>query len=415
MGLVMKVRPLTWSLPIEGAGSAMFFEAEGVRRERTGVHAVVRISIEDEMLTYSAINCDKDEDRTRLANAALKRIPAFIRPALENGNVKTVLDAFCRDLWRRHIDESGFRGELMAGDPDIGPPRQLAGPYVLEGGGTLIYGPPGRGKSTVALAAAVSLDAGCAKVWPVRAAARTMYVNIERSPDSMRHRLARTNAALGLDPKRPLPFLNARGRPLVDIEDGIAQDIEEHGVEVLIVDSISRAGAGDLNKPDAANRIVDTLNGLCPTWVALAHTPRLDDTHVYGSVHFEAGEDVGVRLVSSTSGDGAVTGVGLQVTKANDMRKPPLACYALTWDDGGLTDIRPARRREFPELEGGAMSIGDEIAELLLMTGALSATEIAAEIGRPRQNVSEKLNSDPRFVRVRRDGKSVLFGVRGEA
>ncbi len=111
----------------------------------------------------------------------------------------------------------------------------------------------------------------------------------------------------------------------------------EPAADVVILDSISRAGVGDLNENQPVNRAIDMLNRLAPTWLAIAHTPRADETHVYGSVHFEAGEDLGVGLIAQTSMDGLLTGVGLRVDKANDLPKNiPLGIHAMEWDERGV-------------------------------------------------------------------------------
>jgi hypothetical protein len=126
---------------------------------------------------------------------------------------------------------------------------------------------------------------------------------------------------------------------------------------------------------------------------------------------FEAGQDIGVRLVSQSM-DG-MTGIGLDVTKANDFAKPPMSIYALEWGLDGLKAIRSARRHEFPEIEaGGTVSLAQQIEEYLLQVGKASGTDTAQAIGRNRQNVSATLSSDPRFAVVEKRGRVVLYGVR---
>ncbi len=394
---------------IPETGSHILFRVRDPRKERTGIHGTVAIMHGDILLSWSRLNVERDEDRTRLANSAHRNLPPLDRNAWPNGHLKHALDLFCAGLWQQHVRD--IAGELMEGDPDIGPPKQIVGPFIIQGGGTIIYAPPGRGKSYIALLMAVSLDASCDKVWPVRESRRTVYINMERSRDSMRHRLARVNLALGLDSRRPLTFVNARGRSLADIADGLRYTIKEHGIEALFLDSISRAGYGDLREGDVATRIVDALNGLCPTWCSLAHTPRANEEHVYGSIHFEAGEDIGVRLLTQ-AGEG-MSGVGLEISKANDLAKPPMAAYALTWGPDGLEDIRPARRHEFPEIEAGkALNLTEEITEYLLMVGSATGSQVAGAIGRSRQKVASTLYNVPLFVVARKEGKQVFYGVK---
>jgi hypothetical protein len=104
--------------------------------------------------------------------------------------------------------------------------------------------------------------------------------------------------------------------------------------------------------------------------------------------------------------------MSLEITKANDMPKPPVEVLALEFDEGGLTAVRRSSLKEFPSLASGKpQDVADQVFDLLRDAGAMSATDIANELGCNRQNVSALLNADQRFVRVRKEGKSVLYGV----
>jgi len=391
-----------------GTGNRLQFAAENIRRERTGVHATVGISMNGRALSWDNLNVERHRERTTIANAAHKQLDELDKGVWPEDEHRQAFDLFCYGLWREHVKT--IVGGPLEGDPDIGPPRQLVGPYCLEGGGTFAFAPPGAGKSYTLLAMAVSLDAGCSKIWRVPEPRRAMFVNLERSKDSLRYRLSRVNAALGLDPRRPLIFENRRGRSLFDIAEGIAETARRHQVEALFVDSISRAGAGDLKEPSIGNRVVDALNSLCATWVALAHTPRADDSHIFGTMMFTAGADVEIRLTAQAQA--SVTGIGMEVTKINDLPKPPMSIHAFYWGPAGLEDIRPARTHEFPELEAGrGMTLAEEVADYL-MQGKASATEVSAALDRNRSAVSTLLNRDRRFVLVEKRGRVAYFGLR---
>ncbi len=178
------------------------------------------------------------------------------------------------------------------------------------------------------------------------------------------------------------------------------------------MDSISRAGMGDLTQNEPVNAIMDALNGVCPTWFAIGHTPRNDATHVYGGVHFDAAADMTVQILTQHTEE--ALGVGLQVIKVNDIAKPPLYVLALEFDNRvGLISISKARPHQFPEIDAGkGASMGEEIEGLLMEIDKAAATDIARELGRNRSNVATVLRSDPRFVCVARDGKRVLYGLR---
>ena len=57
------------------------------------------------------------------------------------------------------------------------------------------------------------------------------------------------------------------------------------------------------------------------------------------------------------------------------------------------------------------MSLADEVGEYLLGVGKATTTEIAEEVGRPRQKVSAVLQA-PQFVRLGRDKNGVFYGVK---
>jgi hypothetical protein len=315
-----------------------------------------------------------------------------------------------REAYQQALDRE-LTVENMEPSGDLAVVRICAS-YLIQGGGSILFSPPGRGKSYTVMAMAVSVDSGCNKIWPV-VQRKVMYVNLERSRDSMRFRLASVNKALGLPAERPLPFLNARGRSLAEVYDYVRRGVERYQIEAVVLDSISRAGMGDLTENESANRTVDLLNRLCPTWIALGHTPRADEKHVYGSVHFDAGMDIGIQLLSQTQD--LLTGIGLQVTKANDIRLPPLQVIALEWGEEGLREIRPARKREFIEIEAGKRTgLEQEIEEYLLLGGDAGAGEIAAALKRNRSNVAALLAKSARFVQTRKEGRQSFYGVRGD-
>jgi len=192
----------------------------------------------------------------------------------------------------------------------------------------------------------------------------------------------------------------------------VERHIAKHGAEVVFVDSISRAGGGDLNANEAANRIIDTLNHIAPTWVGLAHTPRADESHLYGSVHFEAGADVVVQLASEQEEMGPL-GIGLQVTKVNDGPKGPMWIGALEFDQSGLTLVRRARPGEFPDVEQMRKMSGKEMLRQHLMdVGALDANQAAEDLDMDRSQVAHYFSDTRVFVKGGKVGRRQLYAVR---
>lgn len=207
-------------------------------------------------------------------------------------------------------------------------------------------------------------------------------------------------------------MMNARGKSLADVEDGIANAVDREGVQVGFLDSISRAGYGDLIDNRVANQTIDIMNGLFPSWVGIAHSPRNDATHMFGSMHFEAGADIIVQLLTEYQ-DNRI-GVGLQVVKANDMKRPPLGSVGYEFDEFGVSRIWRPMTSDFPELlalKAASGGLTEEIRLFLLGNGEAWADDIAKAIAHSRGSVAKLLAASPMFTVVRRDGHKLIYGV----
>ncbi|MDR7495291.1 MAG: AAA family ATPase, partial [Armatimonadota bacterium] len=342
------------------SGDELVLQASDVHRTRTGTHARVDVGLNGTVLAYSAFNVDRDEDRVRLANRAHARLGALGQVWTAHW-LQRALDAFCRDLWERWVETDAL-------EPLQGECRELEyvlRPYVLDGGGTILFGGPGTGKTYLATLWARLIERGDGRFWPVRRRP-VVYLQLERSARLFARRIALVNRALGYPDDLPLLAKIARGRRLADIADGIRSQLQPG--TVVFLDSISRAGAGSLKEDETANQIIDTLNSISDTWVALAHTSHAqrdaEDAHAYGSVHFQAGADVLVHLVSQHAPfDRARLGLSLRVMPgSNDVVAPP-ELLAMEFDDRGLRAIRRAAASEFTDLVPAARSTAERAAE----------------------------------------------------
>lgn len=390
----------------------VMFRADGLRRTSTGIHAKVTIGLNNTRLGYDNFNIERDGDRGRLLNGAVKLIEkdkALLFAAFPKEHWKHELDLFCDLAWDTWV--GGAVPEPMAGDPNI-PIAFALKPYIIEGGGSILFGPPGRGKSYVLILMAVSIDAGINKFWPVKQS-RVLVINLERSASSFQRRLGQVNRALGLGHDRGLLVLNARGKSLADIASLVEETIRKHGVTTVFLDSMSRAGFGDLTSNQVGNAIVDTLNNLAPTWMGIAHSPRSDDGHVFGSVHFDAGADVVVGLSSEQRE--LTTGIGLSIVKANDVGKQPMGMLGLKFEvDIGLVEAYVPRKAEFPELVASRrMTLEELIKDVILDTPGAKATadEVASALGRDRSNMSRFLSGHNDFVKIP-DGRKTYYAVK---
>jgi hypothetical protein len=372
----------------------LLFEATNIRHSRTGLHARTEISNgEGAVLAFDHFNLERDEDRRRLSNSAATRLGDMKRhgPA-----IRVRFDEFCRRVWHTYI-RAEVPEALTAAEPTG--VDWLIEPFVAKGAGTILYGPPKACKSWLGLlwSAALLTDGG-----PWRAnRARVLFVNLERPAHTLRQRLWCIQRAVGgFD---HLQTWNRRGRSLASMAPAIARHAES--CDLIVVDSLSRSGTGDLNANDSANEAMDLLNSFGVAWCILAHTPRADTTHVYGSQMFDAAADFLVRVSSVVGADMLTRGVLLDRQAANDAPPTKAQLWAFDFDDRGLLDVRQPRAGEFPDLEPQAHSVPDRISEYLVCEGASTAQEIASELDIPQGTVRRILNTDGRFIRLLSGGK----------
>ena len=393
---------------VSARNGRLLLRAEGIRNQRTGKHATITVSIDGHDLAGDLFNYERLSERERLGRKAWAELALEEQREYPVSFLNDAIWRFSLRIWQEHVKVSGV--EEAGADNEPPPPTFVLAPYIIEGGGTILFAPPGRGKSYTALLMAVSVDAGCSRIWQVDVPRPTLFLNLERAKLSLKRRLALVNLALGLEAHRPLLFINARGKGLREVEEAARRSVAKHGVEVVFMDSISRAGLGSLVEDRPANAIIDTLSRICPTWVALAHTPRQDETHAYGSQMMDAGEDVGVQLITQTSNNGTL-GIGLKVVKANDIAIPSLQVLVYTFDEYGLSGARIAKHGEFPEIEAKRrMTVQEQVREYLLQVGEVSATAVSQQLGISRQTISKVMSADTWLTR-RRHGHEVLYSV----
>lgn len=422
-----------WKSPREGVvnarklagGVLLVIQAEDVRKTATGLHAKITVALAEpgarsakpvESHTFNLDNAGYRNDFVNMLYGTARRAPVFSKDFME----LYPKDQFSRDLY--DFSEEFFeqlmtvsRGKLVKGDAEKTKPKFLVDGLVLEEGGTVLYAPPKSVKSYITMLLAVSIDAGLDTYFPVKQA-RVMYLNLERGEELMSRRLGLVNRVLGLPPERELLMMNERGRSLATIYEAAKATVEEYGVKLVLLDSLTRGGFGDLNGNEDANKAMDYLNRLAPAWVAIAHTPRQDDTHIFGSQMFDAAMDVGVNVRRQKMPDGTV-GIGLDVKETNDFGAPSrMRIVAFEFDEYGLTSVRDAARHEFPEIEKDSASPRTNVEivhDHFLAFGKLSASMIEKDTGINKGTVSrciQELLSDGKLVALGKEGRELFYG-----
>ena len=258
-------------------GSYVIFDARNVRREKTGIHAEVTISHGDrhdpeysKPIAWDTFNVSRHTDRNRLANDAWDSTWSSTKNGpneVTKRSIQVHLMHFCMGAYPASLEIS--MPEKVKGDDSL-TTEFIANPHVIEGGGTIFYGKGGAGKSYTLLALAVCVDQGLdyPNLWTIPKPRNTLYINLERSGNSIKSRLGHINLALGLAPDRELHVLSIRAS-LWDVQDVVETYIKREGIEFVVLDSLTRTGMGDLNDNRPANAFADTMNRICPSWAAI--------------------------------------------------------------------------------------------------------------------------------------------------
>lgn len=348
-------------------GTRLDFTASNIRRERTGVHARVAISIADAELGYDTFNIEKIADRVRLANAAAERAGDRKKWA---GQIRLRLDQFCSLVWPHWVESDA--PEVVVG-VDGKAATVLIHPYVTDSR-TILFAPGGSGKSWLALIWALTLRYGLQTPWRAPVAKEVLYLDFEDTTAVFQSRL--NQAARLLDCPAEMPYYSAEGKGMPEVWDALRTYVEKREVGLVIVDSISRLGLGKLIDDGTANQGVNMMNRLGVPWLALGHTSHAGGDHVFGSVHWENGARVVIKGESSqAASDESVIGLRLSVTKANHIRRGQETTWAFGFSGDALSEHRPAIVSDFPDL-ADTRPVKERIRDYLGAVGAAPVDEI---------------------------------------
>jgi hypothetical protein len=286
-------------------------------------------------------------------------------------------------------------------------------PHVLTGGGTIMYGKPGKGKSFTGLMMAMAVNYGTNHYWDTQQG-EALFVNLERPDSTIPPRILGVAEALGLNSTTSLSVLNGKGATLVDIKDVMEQYIQENNVTFVVLDSISRAGTGDMKEDKVATATIDMLNKLGVTWLAIAHTPKYDETIYYGNSQYEAGADVMVRHSSEVIDDKGSIAVLLEVTKANDMPIPKPMGLHYSFNENGISGIRFAAKEETAGLIDKEKNMYSSIKEYLAEVGGKTATELAKTFDVERSAITDQLKimfRNKELVSIGKQDNEKIYGL----
>ena len=397
-------------------GTTLIISIREIRQAKTGMHALLAITAGERVLGHDTFNIGRSEERTRLANRAHSGLGSMAATTYTKDSLRHDLDLIT--LWLiRHYEQDRFQFDTFANHEEASPRKFKLKPYVLSHAGTVAFGTPGSGKSYLWQAAGICLSLGLNGLWEINEPAPVAYVNLERSRDSLLAREISLRTILGIEGDTGVQYMHVRGRGLSTIMASIMRWAKANPEGVIILDSVSRTGLGDLNSNETGNLFINSMNALECAWIGIGHPPRGESDHIYGSTMFDAGQDIGIQITSELREN--TRGVAWKVVKANDMLFPPVTYFAMDFaeDGSGLTAIRQANKSEFPELAASRkMSQLEQITTYILDQAPPKATptQLSTDLDIPRPNVQRILRAST-FVKLAKEGKEQPYGVAVEA
>ena len=399
-----------------GTTDQITIKIDNARRERTGIHGRIMFFVNGTHIAFDNINLEKGDQRSRFCRDVMRNLSDAIVSIYSEKAVTHDVGVLCQAVisW----DMESVKIDYIS-PTEFAPPITFPlYPFLREGAGTILFAPPGTGKSWVSLIMGVCLANGLTS--PFNALKRhVIYANLERPRNTFLVRDHAARRALGFPSDQPsgIGYIHARGLTFKSVLWHIEQEGRKHPDSVVILDSISRTGLGSLLDDTTANQFTDAMNALGLTWLGVGHTPRGDDKHVFGSVHFTAGCDIEVRLVGSEYGH--TLNLLLETVKANDSKRNFKHAISLEFgaeEQEGLVGIREIQADD-PGLVVQSTDNSFRIAHAIeLLGGKATPSEIAEETGIALPNVSKVLTgSKGKFVFLedesRNAGRNKYYGV----
>lgn len=297
----------------DGTGLTIFAEKIGL--DRWGKQrAKVVIAQNGRALDFDELDINDRATRNTLANSAADQCDPPLKGDGKKELRQLLLD-FMDSLWEQN--QSLAVATVGHGDAVDSQPATLIPGLIVDGGGHLLFAPPGAGKSWMGYLLQQALTQGLHEPFRATRKASALLVNLERPERSVTRRMGRINLSLGLDRETPFYAIHNRGGTLQGTLDTMRRAVQQDGHEVVILDSLSRSGAS-LVDDNEANRAMDALNSLGVTWIAIAHSPYGDNSKTFGSRMFQAAADVEIRMDSQVI-KRHLKAVRLRPVKANDI------------------------------------------------------------------------------------------------
>ncbi len=370
-----------------------------IDHDRTSCQLIFTNPKDKTHILRTRLNIETDASRKRLAKELSERYP--VKDLDWSDTVEYISEKTMREL------EHGEPVVTIQSTDEYSDLKYLIHPIIPEGKPTAIFGDPGSGKSQLA----VILSMVMTLPWtdnPLKLGApdkpvKVLFLDYEADIEDIQRQLALFTQ--GMDLGYGSIEYRRCSLPIADDLEGIRTHVEETGARCLIIDSVSLAAGGDLNRMDIATSYVRALRSLGPdiTTISLAHTSKDRESKVktiLGSVLFEAGFR-SVWEIRANEGEDSLD-IALFHRKANLSKKFSDIGFRINYMKEGNTVewLNPKSVPEFVE----RMSVNQQILSAL-KSGMLSSEQLAEQIDAKRTSIDTALFRLRKAKRIIGDSK----------
>lgn len=305
---------------------------------------------------------------------------------------KTIIYQMCQQV--QDINREGEPVRELWTHNDTSELEFLLEPLLIKGVPTIIFGEKGVCKSTMALVIYLALmrpwhDNPLG--WNIREtpSISTLYLDWELPGEIAQRNLKHLVNGMELG---TVPLYHRRCRaPLADDLEQIANQINSHKAEVIIIDSLARACGDDLMKTEPANRFFEALDKLNITSLIIGQTAKDTLTKkksIYGNALFTYYARSIFEICAAESSAGDCMDVAMFHRWSNLTKRYPDKAYRFMFNGASTTIERtPVDVAEFI----GKVNLQNAILESL-RRGSKTADEIAQDTGAKLSSVKTTLS-----------------------
>jgi energy-coupling factor transporter ATP-binding protein EcfA2 len=342
------------------------------------------------------------------STAARKTLAKFLEERLPALDWVSVVDTACA----RTLD--GEReGEPPIAVKDMVPAPQAAyrlAPVLRSNAPTLLYGPPGSGKTTIAQLMAMLVDTGQQFHNWAPAVGRVLYLDYEDEPDEFLERMQALYKFIGPSVECNIMYRRCYAPVATELEKLQALVIE-HQIDMLVIDSAGAAVGGNPLDHEATIRYFLALRTIGCTTITIGHEPKNATAKTpFGSAYWLAYPRTIFHVAGQRDNDSPDLHVALYHSKQNrGQLLAPLGlkfCFQETKTMVFLEDVQ-----KVPELARHT-PWADQIEGVLSRIGTASVADIAERLEATDRMPTIRAtlhNNKRRFVQV--DGE---WGVLGD-